>query len=55
MHTYTLLCTLYHGCYVQVPGAYELPLAARLLAMSQTVDSIICLGCLIKVSSAHSY
>ncbi|CAM9188639.1 unnamed protein product [Chrysoparadoxa australica] len=37
----------------EVPGAYELPLAARLLALSQTVDAIVCLGCLIKGETMH--
>ena len=32
----------------EVPGAYELPYAAKLLAMSGTVDAIICCGVLVK-------
>ena len=31
-----------------VPGCYELPLAARFLALSGTVDAIVCAGVLIK-------
>ena len=31
-----------------VPGSYELPLAARFLALSGTVDAIVCAGVLIK-------
>eukprot|EP00904_Undaria_pinnatifida_P001488 jgi/Undpi1/1133/HiC_scaffold_10.g04595.m1 len=37
----------------QVPGAFELPLAARFLALSQTVDAVVCVGCLIKGDTAH--
>ncbi|EJK69564.1 hypothetical protein THAOC_09164 [Thalassiosira oceanica] len=37
----------------EVPGAYELPYAARLLAMSGTVDAIVCCGVLIKGETLH--
>lgn len=37
----------------EVPGAFELPLAARLLALSGTVDAIICAGVLIKGETLH--
>jgi len=37
----------------EVPGAYELPYAAKLLAMSGTVDAIICCGVLIKGETLH--
>mmetsp|Transcript_34845 Transcript_34845/g.71121 ORF Transcript_34845/g.71121 Transcript_34845/m.71121 type:complete len:237 (+) Transcript_34845:115-825(+) len=37
----------------EVPGAYELPYAAKLLAMSGTVDAIICAGVLIKGETLH--
>lgn len=37
----------------EVPGAYELPYAAKLLAMSGTVDAIICCGVLIKGDTYH--
>eukprot|EP00978_Attheya_sp_CCMP212_P028879 scaffold100935_cov46-Attheya_sp.AAC.1 len=37
----------------EVPGAYELPFAARLLALSGTVDAIICTGVLIKGETMH--
>ena len=36
-----------------VPGAFELPLAARFLALSGTVDAIICAGVLIKGDTFH--
>ena len=36
-----------------VPGAFELPLTARLLAASKRFDVIICLGCLIKGDTMH--
>jgi len=37
----------------QVPGAFELPLAARFLALSGTVDAVVCIGCLIKGDTQH--
>ena len=36
-----------------VPGAFELPVTAKFLAMSKRVDVIICLGCLIKGDTMH--
>jgi len=36
-----------------VPGSWELPVAARFLALSATVDAIICVGCLIKGETSH--
>jgi len=36
-----------------VPGSYELPLAARFLALSGTVDAIVCAGVLIKGETLH--
>jgi len=37
----------------EVPGSYELPLAARFLALSGTVDAVICMGVLIKGDTMH--
>ena len=37
----------------EVPGAFELPMAARFLAQSGTVDAIVCIGCLIKGDTSH--
>ena len=37
----------------EVPGAYELPFAARLLALSGTVDAVICVGVLVKGDTSH--
>lgn len=37
----------------EVPGAFELPLAARFLALSGTVDAVICCGVLIKGDTLH--
>ena len=60
---------LYEGCYdtlvkhgakeeniftVQVPGAFELPAGARLLAGSENYDAIICLGCVIRGETKHN-
>jgi 6,7-dimethyl-8-ribityllumazine synthase len=38
---------------VRVPGAFEIPLAARRLARSGRYDAVICLGCLIKGETMH--
>jgi 6,7-dimethyl-8-ribityllumazine synthase len=38
---------------VWVPGAFELPLAARALAGSGQVDAVVCLGCVIRGDTAH--
>jgi 6,7-dimethyl-8-ribityllumazine synthase len=37
----------------EVPGAFELPLAAKFLALSGTVDAIVCCGVLIKGDTMH--
>jgi 6,7-dimethyl-8-ribityllumazine synthase len=36
-----------------VPGSFEIPLAARRLAVSGTVDAVICLGAVIRGATAH--
>lgn len=38
---------------VQVPGAFELPLAARALARSGRVDAVVCLGSVIRGETSH--
>lgn len=38
---------------VRVPGAFELPLAARTLAQSNRVDAVICLGAVIRGVTPH--
>jgi len=38
---------------MQVPGSYELPLAARLLLDTGRVDAVIAIGCLIKGETMH--
>lgn len=36
-----------------VPGSYDIPLAARRMALSGRYDAVICLGCVIRGSTAH--
>jgi len=36
-----------------VPGAFELPLAAQMLAESGVVDAVICIGCVIRGETTH--
>jgi 6,7-dimethyl-8-ribityllumazine synthase len=38
---------------VRVPGAFELPVAARQAANSGAFDAIVCLGCLVKGATPH--
>jgi 6,7-dimethyl-8-ribityllumazine synthase len=38
---------------IRVPGAFEIPSAARTLAETRKYDAIICLGCLIRGDTAH--
>ena len=60
---------LYEACYetlvkhgakpesiytIQVPGSFELPAGARILAGRRHPDAIICLGCIIKGETHHN-
>ena len=38
---------------VRVPGAFEIPIAARTLALTRNYDALICLGCLLRGDTAH--
>ncbi len=38
---------------IQVPGSFELPTGARLMAAKHKVDAVICLGCVIKGETKH--
>ena len=38
---------------VDVPGAFEIPFAARLLALSGQVDAVVCVGTVIRGETTH--
>ena len=38
---------------VRVPGAFEIPMAARMAAESARYDAIVCLGCLVRGATPH--
>jgi len=38
---------------ISVPGSFELPMGARILASSGRVDAVICLGCVIRGETSH--
>ena len=38
---------------VKVPGAFEIPLAAKKMANSGIYDAVICLGCVIRGATPH--
>jgi len=61
--------SLYEACYdtlikhgakvdfietAQVPGTFELPVAAKILASQHSLDAVICLGCVIKGETSHN-
>ena len=38
---------------IRVPGAFEIPMAARQLAETGKYDAIVCIGCLLRGDTAH--
>lgn len=40
-------------CVESVPGAFELPLAAKWLKEAKKLDAVLCLGCVIRGETAH--
>lgn len=39
---------------VEVPGSWEIPVAARLMVDAQRVDAIVALGCIVQGETAHA-
>ncbi|MCL4160339.1 UNVERIFIED_CONTAM: hypothetical protein GTU68_038560 [Idotea baltica] len=39
---------------IEVPGAFELPVAAKMLLQTESFDGIIALGCVIKGETSHN-
>ena len=39
---------------VRVPGAYEIPLAAKALASSKKIDAVVALGAVVQGATAHA-
>src|SRR2546425_6230951 len=37
----------------RVPGAFEIPVAARRLALSRKFDALVCVGCVIRGETSH--
>jgi 6,7-dimethyl-8-ribityllumazine synthase len=42
-----------HVEVVRVPGAFEIPIAARQLAATARYDAVVCLGCIIRGDTSH--
>ncbi len=40
-------------CIIKVPGAFEIPLAAKKMVGSGRYDAVICLGCVIRGATPH--
>ena len=38
---------------IKVPGSFELPLGAQMLAKKKSINGIICIGCIIKGETPH--
>lgn len=39
--------------WVSVPGSFEIPLAAKVIAMSGRVDAVVCIGAVIRGETTH--
>lgn len=52
-------CLVRHGAreddiaVVRVPGAFEIPPVAQMLAESESYDAVVCLGCVIRGDTPH--
>jgi 6,7-dimethyl-8-ribityllumazine synthase len=46
-------CDLGRAVLVWVPGAFELPVVAQKLALSESVDAVVCLGAVIRGDTGH--
>lgn len=38
---------------IEVPGSFELPMGADILARSGRVDAVVCLGCVVRGETSH--
>ena len=39
---------------IRVPGTFELPVGAKMLAQTHKLDAVICIGCVIKGETSHN-
>jgi 6,7-dimethyl-8-ribityllumazine synthase len=53
-------CLTRHGCSKEgieaawVPGAFEIPSAAKMMAQSKKYDAVICIGAILKGDTSHN-
>jgi 6,7-dimethyl-8-ribityllumazine synthase len=53
-------CLTRHGCGMEdietawVPGAFEIPAAAKMMSQSKKYDAVICIGAILKGDTSHN-